>query len=374
VTGAPLSSPETLERATPLLHRIGEAGATLGKRPPGRGPVRIAIQAGLALLIFGFLILTVVQQWGELQDKGVRFDLIWLLPAFGVLLVFYMLSALGWDLLLRLLGNRLNPVRAQVAWGQPLLARYVPGSVLYVLARLVLSERAGVPRRLTLASIVYEQALSAAAGTGIASYFLISHPDLQGQPLRWAVLIVVPVAITVLHPRVFGPLANWALRLFGREPLPATIPLRGILMMLGYYAMTWAVAGLGVFFVARSVHNFPISDLPVVGSAQAFGYVAALITLVAPAGLGVRDAAFAWAVKAALPSHSFAVGAVIAIAVRAVLTVTELCYVGVVTMVGRREARGGMAWAQVSREAEASPLTPRPESEPAPVTPRAKSG
>jgi glycosyltransferase 2 family protein len=374
VTGAPLSSPETLERASPLLHRIGEVGATLGQRPPGRGPVRIAIQAGLALLIFGFLILTVVQQWGELQDKGVRFDLIWLLPAFGVLLVFYMLSALGWDLLLRLLGNRLNPARAQVAWGQPLLARYVPGSVLYVLARLVLSERAGVPRRLTLASIVYEQALSAAAGTGIASYFLISHPDLQGQPLRWAVLIVVPVAITVLHPRVFGPLANWVLRLFGREPLPATIPLRGILLMLGYYAMTWAVAGVGVFFVARSVHNFPISDLPVVGSAQAFGYVAALVTLVAPAGLGVRDAAFAWAVKAALPSHSFAVGAVIAIAVRAVLTVTELCYVGLVTMVGRREARGDTGWEQVSREAEASPLTPRPESEPAPVTPRAESG
>jgi len=75
-----------------------------------------------------------------------------------------------------------------------------------------------------------------------------------------------------------------------------------------------------------------------VGSAQAFGYVAALVTLVAPAGLGIRDAAFAWAVKAALPSHSFAVGAVIAIAVRAVLTVAEVIYVGLVTMVGRREA------------------------------------
>ena len=80
--GATILAPE-LERATPLLHRIGEAGATLGKRPPRRRAVRVALQAGLALVIFGFLVLTVAQQWGELQDKGVRFDLIWLLPGFG---------------------------------------------------------------------------------------------------------------------------------------------------------------------------------------------------------------------------------------------------------------------------------------------------
>jgi hypothetical protein len=346
-----------------LLHRIGEAGATLGSRPPRRRVLRIALQTGLAFLIFGFLVFTVAHQWGELRDKGVRFELIWLLPAIVTLIVFYAVSALGWDLLLRLLGNRLNPVRAQIAWGQPLLARYVPGSVLYVLGRLVLSERAGVPRRLTLASIVYEQALSAAAAVGVSSYFIISHPDLQGQPLRWAVLLVVPAAIVILQPRVFGRLANRALRAFGREHLPTTIPLWGILVMLVYYAMTWAVAGVGVFFVARSVHYVPFSELATVGSAQAVGYVAALLTLVAPAGLGVRDAAFAWAVKAALPSNSFAVGAVIAIAVRAVLTLVEVLYVGAITLVGRHEP-----WTESRAElvrdmrAEARALASRAES------------
>jgi hypothetical protein len=351
-----------LDRTPPLLHRIGEVGATVGRRPPRRRVVRLALQAGLGLLIFGFLILTVAQQWGELQDKGVRFDLIWLLPAFGVLLVYYALGAIGWDLLLRLLGYRLSPVRAQVAFGQPLLARYVPGSVLYVLARVLLSEREGVPRRLTVASIVYEQALSAAAAIAVASYFLIDHPDLQGDAWRWGVLVVVPTAIVLLHPRVFGPLANRLLAAFGRDPLPATIPLRGILAMFLYYAMTWAIAGLGIFFVARSVHDFPLSDLAAVGSAQAFGYVAALVTLVAPAGLGVRDAAFAWAVKGALPSQSFAVGAVIAIAVRAVLTLVELVYVGAVTLLGRREGRRDMRRAEPVRREPPPPVRARVES------------
>ena len=321
----------------PLLHRIGAAGARFGTQPPRSKRVRLAIQLGIALVIFGFLVLTVVQQWAEIKDKGVHFHVIWLIPAFVALPAFYVMSALGWDLILRFLRHPIGVGRAQVAWGQPLLARYVPGSVLYVLGRVLLSERAGVPRRLTIASIVYEQAISATSGVAFASYFIISHPDLQGQPLRWAVLLVIPVAIAILHPRVFGPLADRVLRAFGREPLPGVIPLRGVLALIVFYTLVWGVVSLGVYCVARSVTTIPFSEVLTVGSAQAIGFVAALVTLVAPAGLGIRDAAFAWAVKGALPGNSFALGSLIAIALRGVMTVVELVYVGLVTALGRRQ-------------------------------------
>lgn len=347
-----------MEGRRPFLHRIGEVGAQVGRRPPQRRSVRIALQLGIALLIFGFLVLTVISQWDEVRQEGVHFEVLWLPPALCVLAAFYFLGALGWDLILRFLGHRIGLAQAQVAWGQPLLARYVPGSVLYVLGRILLAERAGVPRRTTLASIVYEQAISASAAVAVASYFVISHPDLQDLPIRWGVLLVVPAAIVLLQPRVFGPLANRALAAFGREPLPATMPTRGVLVMLAFYAANWCVAGVGVYLVARSVRFIGLSDLPVVGSAQAVGYVAALVTLVAPAGLGVRDAAFAWAVKEALPNHSFALGSLIAIAVRAVLTVVEVVYAGAVTALGRRHgwsaAAGEPTLAAAAREEPAS--------------------
>ena len=95
---------------------------------------------------------------------------------------------------------------------------------------------------------------------------------------------------------------------------------------------------VGIYCVARSVSSISPSDILVAGSAQAFGYVAALVTLVAPAGLGIRDAAFAWAFKVAAPGNSFAVASLIAIAVRGVLTVVEMLYVGIVTALGA--ARG----------------------------------
>ena len=104
-----------------------------------------------------------------------------------------------------------------------------------------------------------------------------------------------------------------------------------------------------------------IGYLRTVGSAQAVGYVAALVTLVAPAGLGIRDAAFAWAVKGAV-GDSFAVGSLIAIAVRGVLTVVELVFVGLVTVVGRREGWSiptGVIHPSAEEEAEGAP--PRSE-------------
>jgi uncharacterized membrane protein YbhN (UPF0104 family) len=326
-----------VERQQPLLHRIGEAGARFGTRPPRSRRVRLALQIGLAVLIFGFLVLTVVDQWSEIQKEGLHFHVAWLVPAIVVLVAFFVFSAYGWDLTLRFLGYRIGFGQAQVAWGQPMLARYVPGSVLYVLGRVLLSERAGVPRRISIASIVYEQAISATSAVVVASYFIIKHPDLQGVPERWAVLLLIPIAVVLLDPRVFGPLANRVLRAFGREPLPAVIPLRGVLALIAYYSLNWIVVAFGIYSVARSVTYIPFSDILLVGSAQAIGYFAALVTLVAPAGLGVRDAAFAWAVKAAVPSGKFAVGSLIAIAVRGVLTVAELIYVGAVTAIGRRQ-------------------------------------
>jgi glycosyltransferase 2 family protein len=334
----------------PLLHRIGETASRFGARPPRSKRVRLAIQLGIAVIVFGFLVLTVVNQWAEIKDEGVHFHLFWLIPAFLVLPLFYALSALGWDLILRSLGYRIGFGRAQVAWGQPLLARYVPGSVLYVLGRVLLSERAGVPRRITMASIAYEQAISATSGITFAAYFLISHPDLQGQPLRWAVLLVIPLLVALLSPPVFRPLADRILRAFGREALPAVIPLRGILGLLAFYLLNWGVVSVGVYCVARSVSTIPAEEILTVGSAQAVGYVAALLTLVAPAGLGIRDAAFAWAVKGALPGKSFAVGSLIAIAVRFMLTAVELIYVAAVTALGRREG-----WAIPTGIVHASP-------------------
>jgi hypothetical protein len=324
----------------PLLHRVGDAAARFGRRPPARRRVRIAIQAGLAILVFGFLVVAVVSQWGELQERDVRFAGAWLLPAFCVLIAYYAMMAFGWELVVRFLHGRISPARAQAVWGQSLLARYVPGNVLFVVGRVMLAEREGVPRRVGLASMLYEVGLGFVAAAATGAYFFIDHPDLSDQPLRFAALAVVPVGLAALHPRVFGPASSAVLRRFGREPLPVVMPMRGVVAMLIYYTATWVVIGFGLFFVARSVHGLDVSELPVVVSAEALGFCAAVMTLVFPGGLGIRDGAFAWALKVAF-GGSFAVAAAVAIAARVVLTGVEVTYVALVSSIAARGAPAG---------------------------------
>jgi hypothetical protein len=321
------------------LHRLGDLGASVGRKAPKRRSTRLIIQGGFALLIFGFLVVTVVSQWSELREKGVAFDLVWLVPGAAAMLAFYTLSAVAWGLILRLMGSPITPAAAQRSWAEPLLVRYIPGTVLFVLARVLLAEKAGVPRRVSSAGIVYEQAVSISAALTIASWFLIAHPDTQNLWIRWLPLLIIPAIVSFLHPRIFGPASGRVLNALGRSPLPRTMSFSGVLTVYGCYLGLWALMGVGVFFAARSVYFVELADFAIVASSQMIGYLAAVVSAVTPAGLGVRDAAFAWAVKAALPSSSFGVGAAIAIAVRATQTVVELVYVGVVTSLWRRKER-----------------------------------
>ncbi|MBN8866633.1 MAG: flippase-like domain-containing protein [Solirubrobacterales bacterium] len=320
-----------------LLHRLGHLAATVGKSGPKKKSTKVLLQGGVALLIFGFLVFTVVSQWSELTEKGVRFDLVWVLPAVLMMLLYYVASAGVWGLILRFLGSPVAPMETQKIWAQPLLVRYIPGTVLFLLARILLAEKAGVQRRVTTAGIVYEQAVSIAGALTIATWFLIDHPDLQGQPARWLPLLILPAMVSLLHPRIFGPVSKRLLTALGREPLPQLMPFRGVATVYVSYVVIWAIMGVGVFFAARSVHQLNLDDLAIVAASQAIGFLAAVVSAVTPAGLGVRDAAFAWAVKVALPSDSFGVGAVIAIAVRATQTVVELIYVGAITALTRQE-------------------------------------
>ncbi len=324
-----------------LLHRLGHLAATIGKTGPQRRSTKIVLQGSVAFLIFGFLVFTVISQWSELREKGVEFDLIWLLPAILVMLVYYAGCAALWGLILRFLGSPVRPLETQKIWAQPLLVRYIPGTVLFVLARILMAEKAGVQRRVTTAGIVYEQATSIAGALTIATWFLIDHPDLQGQPARWLPLLILPAMVLLLHPRIFGPVSRRLLNALGREALPQLMAFRNVVTVYASFVGLWALMGVGVFFAARAVHHLNLDDLAIVAASQMIGFLAAVVSAVTPAGLGVRDAAFAWAVKVALPSDSFGVGAVIAIAVRATQTVVELIYVGMVTAVTRRDGDEG---------------------------------
>jgi uncharacterized membrane protein YbhN (UPF0104 family) len=320
------------EPSETLLERAGAAAAGLGTIGRDRPRARRALELGIAVLAVAFLAGFVATQWSRLPDYDWQFRPGWLaLSALGVAL-FYVIQGEAWRAILRSLGESLDARVARAIWAKSLVARYVPTNALMVVGRVVMAERHGVGKRACLASIVYEGGLAVATAVMVGAYFVINLPRLADQPARYAILALIPLALAVLHPRVFRRLADFALRKLGRAGLPAALPPGRVLELALVYLLGWAAMGLGVVGFAAALHPLDGQDVAYAAAAYPVAFCVAVVTFVVPGGLGTRDAALAVSLAAVLPG---AVATAIAVGFRIFQTAIELMYVGVATALGR---------------------------------------
>lgn len=330
------AGPPRGDEGSTLLERAGDAAARAGRGGPSRPRLRAAVRWGFVVLVLAFLVGFVVTQADRLPEFDWRFEPAWL--ALGVVCValFYVIQAEAWRAIVRGLGSHVGGRSSRAVWGKSLVARYVPTNALMVVWRLVMAERVGVGRRVCLASVVYELGLAVSGAMVVGAYFVITMPALQGIPARYAVLAVVPLVLVALHPRVFRPVANAMLARLGREPLPAVLSPARVAVLLVVYILSWLAVGTGVFAFASALHPVGVEDYPYVAAAQAVAFGVAVATVVAPSGLGPRDAALAAALAVVLP---LTVATAIAVAFRLFQTAVELAFVGAVAWAGRDATR-----------------------------------
>ena len=215
------------DRDPTLLERAGSVLAGIGSLGSRRPHLRVVLHVVLLAVVSGFLVAFLVTQWRKLPDFDWHFRPLWLVLAILCNALFLIFQGELWRAILRSLGESLGAAAGRRIWGQSLLARYVPTNALMVLSRVVLAEREGVSKRVCLASVVYELGIVVSAALIVGAYFAVTLPSLDDVAARYAVLAVIPVVLTMLHPRIFQPLADFALRKLGREPLPCALPFGG---------------------------------------------------------------------------------------------------------------------------------------------------
>lgn len=296
--------------------------------------------AGLAagLAIIAALAWTVVDAWDVVTAFDWQPSAGWLVLAVALALASLVLSALAYEAILGGLHHPAPPVLATVsAWARSLLGRYVPGNVLMVVGRAVMAEAHGVPKRITVAATTYEQviALVAASLLAVVALLDIGSGSSVG-PAAWLVL-GVPLAAVLLHPKVFGPASSWALRRVGREPLGALLPFGRVILMVGWYLVTSALLGLSVWAFMRGVGGPGIGDPVGVASGFLLAFVVSMLVFIVPSGLGVRDAMLALVLARQVPGG---VAVALSVGSRLFLVAVELVFVALAAAAGRRRGRG----------------------------------
>jgi glycosyltransferase 2 family protein len=290
-----------------------------------RRGVLIAAQLVFVAIVLASLGYALRDVWSDALPRLRDADIGILFASLGVLAAYYFLFVVGWQWILGALDVRVAYRVALQAEMASMLAKYVPGGVWTPLARIVWLRKVGGETRtsLVLSSILLEAGLSAVAGVlvFVASLAFVEAVDAPLLPLiAFAVVIAV-----LLHPRVFVALARALFRRFG-APEPPRLSYRAMVLLLVYYSFTWLVGGAALYLLLRSLDSDPgLASIPYLGGTAAVGAIVAVLSIVAPSGLGVREASMYGLMVVVVPAGA-ALGATLLN--RLAITIVEAALLG----------------------------------------------
>lgn len=296
----------------------------------------------LGVLAVGLCVRALVSEWATVGPALADADP-WLLvaaTACGGLGLWFL--ALQWWLVMLAFGGRPDLGRASLWFFAGELGKYLPGGVWPILGRGELARRGGVPRSVGYATTILGMAMmcvGAAFACVLLAPFAIGGITPAG-PALW-ILVLIPVGLVVVHPRVFGALLRLVNRItHGRIDLTAPSWSR----MVGLIAVsvpTWLLVGCASVLTAQALG---LDQQPArVALAAVVAWIVGLLVVPVPAGAGIRELVFAGV--CGLPF-----GQAIAVA-----AVSRLCYIGFDL------AAGVTSLALLRRRSNPAPTTTEPE-------------
>jgi uncharacterized membrane protein YbhN (UPF0104 family) len=232
-------------------------------------------------------------------------------------------SLFVWRSLMTDLGHRLPIAAAARIFYVSQLGKYVPGSVWSILTQIELSREHRIPKRTNVAVGVLAVGIAVTSGLCVGALML---PFAAAAAHRyWWILLVIPVLLTVLHPRVLGPALNRVLRLARREPLPRTPSGRGLAIVVGFQLIVWLLLGLQAWLLLVGMGAPTWSSLPVAVGGYALAYSLGQMAVGLPAGAGVREAALTLVLSTVIAAPA---ALVVALLARVIATVADLTLAG----------------------------------------------
>jgi hypothetical protein len=201
------------------------------------------------------------------------------------------------------------------------LGRYLPGKIWFTLGRAYMGKRVGVKEKYSIIAVLFEIVvmLLSAGVFFLAFVFLLSGVELPVEPYWFGVLILV--CLLALIPGVFSRLVNLGLKVLKRDPIDFTPRPGSLFLLFVIYLLMWGFQGLGFFFMVNSFFPLEFALAPSFMGVYAFSWMVGFLSLITPAGLGVREAAMSLVLRHYVPEP---VGIIATLLARVWATIVEL--------------------------------------------------
>ncbi len=286
------------------------------------------LAAGLFLTVFAFLGWSVFQEWDTLTSYPWRLNIGFVALASGFHSLALGVTFVVWHLMVRRLG-RVNDVRINARiYYLSTLAKRIPSAIWYIGGRLVMYQRLGVVRSAVLNAIVLETVLI--SGAGVLVYLaLLPFYAWTSTAITWLVAIIGGAALLAffVRPRWLLDVTNAALRRQRRDPIQADVSRWDLVLWVGLYLIPWPLAGISLFFMVQAMVPGTTADLVSIIGVSTLSMLVALLSLILPGGLGLKELTIAALMNPWMP---LSVGVVLAIAYRVLQTLDEVVWAAVV--------------------------------------------
>jgi hypothetical protein len=155
-------------------------------------------------------------------------------------------------------------------------------------------------------------------GAAVGSLLLVGTG--RGAPV---VVLACAAGVVLLHPRVLGALVRWAHRRLRHTDADVALDARAVVIAVAWTLVMWLAYGVQVVALAAPFGLTGWEALPVATGAFAAAWTAGFVAVVAPAGVGVREAAL---VAALAPSIGPASAGAVAVVSRLLMTLGDLVW------------------------------------------------
>ena len=252
-------------------------------------------------LLFAVVVVVAARQWSDVRHTIGHLSPLALALSVALAVAGLFASSLTWRALLGELGSHISRHAAARIYLIGQLGKYLPGSVWAFVIQMELGRRAGVRRSRTLASAFAAVGVNLVVGLTIG--LLAVAPIAAGSWATWvSVLVILPLGVVAVLPPVLTREINLLLRIVRRPQLERPISWRGVGIAGSWSVVGWLTYGLALWVLVVSSHDASWEGLALCLGVVPLAMTAGFIVVVAPSGIGVREAALVAGLAPILPA------------------------------------------------------------------------
>lgn len=283
------------------------------------------------------LVVAVVATWDEFV-AALR-DMTWgaVVVAFLACTVALGVNALSWRAVMRSIGLTATIPESMHVFLLSQAGKYIPGSVWPVLAQAEFARDHGVSRARAMTGSIVAMVVGVVTSAVVGAIGLVVSVPGALVAYWWVLVVAAALAATLLPP-VLSRIVRLAFRVTRRTEEPAHIGAMPLLASAGWSVLMWLLLGVQAWVLLREFS--PGAGFALATGAFAFAWLVGFLVVIAPAGVGAREAALVLALSTvAEPGQALS----LAIISRFLMTGADAVGVAVGAALGRRTRRSGVS-------------------------------